>query len=53
MLINSKKIHSEMIKWYTGFSNKSNKETQAACVRKVVQIAALLEYLVYAHFVAC
>ena len=29
------------------------KETQAACVRKVVQIAALLEYLdhLYAHFV--
>ena len=46
MLINSKTVHSE-------FSNKSNNETQAACVRKVVQIAALLEYLNHlcAHFV--
>ena len=33
-------------------SNKSNKETQAARVRKVVQITALLEYLVNDHLYA-
>ena len=51
MLTNSKTVHSETKNDIQG----SDKETQAVCVRKVVQIAiaALLEYLdhFYAHFV--
>ena len=40
--MNNKTIHSDGKR---GISNKFNKATQAVCMRNVVQVTALLEYL--------